>query len=437
MLILQKILAIENVVKSFFGRNYIIAIKNHFHTGYEFSNKNQFLFSRKKIKFLASKDLIEIRFLCGLDLIAKTHDVPFFLNACFSQTFSPVFSVIPYYYDRLSINDEYCVGYNCQFEIKMRISQNTEKIDIFFLEYTQFKEKKSLKNLINTVLKQHLEQSLGHGTKKKFKNRQTWMLPKESILQSIKTIISHMQKGDAYLVNMTHTQVVKEKNDITFDSSYFLHKWFFSQSTFGFYLDTPEIGMMSFSPERFLIKRGDLIVTQPIKGTEKSGDPSLWQKTKEMYEHTMVVDLLRNDLNAICIPGSVVVTHPFFIKKAATILHMESTICGKVENFNPQMLLKLLPGGSITGTPKKKTCELIQQYELNGRGYYTGIAGIIEKPVSKHVLTFERNFDFSILIRSVFRGRDKVYIGVGAGITTLSHPLHEFEEFCLKLKSFL
>lgn len=431
MLILQKIFAVQNIVNTFFNKNYLISIKNHFYQGYEFPYKNQFLFSKKKHEFLKSKELIEVRFLCGLNYIVKTHDVPFFLDKTFYMVRSPVFVMIPYYYGSIDPSDERCVSYECQYEVKILFFLKTQKVKLFFFEYTPFEEHQSLKKMVQNIFKKKSffnenEEFYNHNTIKNIlKSKQ--ILPQNSIIQSIHNIIEHMKKGDTYLANITHTHTINESENI-FDPINFLKKWFYHKPTFGFYLDKDDIGVMCFSPERFLIKRGNKIATQPIKGTQKIGKPVLWKKSKEIYEHTMVVDLLRNDLNDVCRPGSVVVQNPFYIKCASTILHMESTIFGILKNCDPQFLHKLLPGGSITGTPKKRTCELIQRYESKSRGYYTGIAGIIEN---------NKDFDFSILIRSIFKGRRGIYTGVGAGITTLSFPSDEFKEFCLKLESFL
>ena len=156
----------------------------------------------------------------------------------------------------------------------------------------------------------------------------------------------------------------------------------------------------------------------------------LWQKKKEIYEHTLVVDLLRNDLNAVCTPGTVHVQQPFFIKECSTLFHMQSTIFGSLKNniSTADLFAHTLPCGSVTGTPKKKTCQLIKIYEEQKRGFYTGTAGLIETNGS---------FDSCVLIRSAFKGNLGTYAGVGSGITTLSDPKCEIEEMKLKLNSFL
>lgn len=242
------------------------------------------------------------------------------------------------------------------------------------------------------------------------------------------------------LANVTHTQNIDSLNAF-FNPVLFLIKWFEKKSTFGFYFMKDDIGISCFSPERFLIKSGHKIATQPIKGTQNISCTedmfdALWKKKKEIYEHTMVIDLLRHDLNSVCIPGSVHVNNPFYIKRTEKLFQMESTILGvlKKDFAYSDFIPKLLPGGSISGTPKKRTCELIEQYELHNRGYYTGIAGIIEQPKK---ISESKDFDFAILIRSLFKGRRGFYVGVGAGVTTLSSAKEEFDEFCLKLGSFL
>ncbi len=156
----------------------------------------------------------------------------------------------------------------------------------------------------------------------------------------------------------------------------------------------------------------------------------LWKNKKEIYEHVLVTDLIRNDLNAFCLPGSVEVYQPFRACVAGKLLQMQTSILGKKESSISlgDCLFSMLPAGSITGTPKKKVCDLIARYESNQRGYYTGVCGV-QMPSG--------DFDSCVLIRSVYKGQQGVYVGVGAGITTLSDTNLEIEEFKLKLNSFM
>jgi anthranilate/para-aminobenzoate synthase component I len=156
---------------------------------------------------------------------------------------------------------------------------------------------------------------------------------------------------------------------------------------------------------------------------------TLWSNAKEMQEHTMVVDLLRHDFNGVCVPGSVFVQRPFAIRTIGSLLQMQSDVWGiPQKNMSAgQILSQILPAGSVTGAPKKNVCAFIQQFESQSRGFYTGIFGVCE-PAG--------DWETVVLIRSVYLGARGVYVGVGAGITTLSDPEQEWEEFCIKLKSF-
>ena len=141
------------------------------------------------------------------------------------------------------------------------------------------------------------------------------------------------------------------------------------------------------------------------------------------------MDLIRNDLNTFCLPGTVQVENPFEIFVAGQLFQMQSSITGiKPSHFGlGDCLSHMLPAGSVTGTPKKIVSQLISQYEKTERGYYTGVCGVLEP---------NGNFDSCVLIRSVYRGKRGTYCGIGAGLTTLSETKSEIQEFKLKLKSF-
>ena len=255
-----------------------------------------------------------------------------------------------------------------------------------------------------------------------------------------------MNQGDCYLANLTHTKTLSQNKFISCES--FLNAWFEIQSRYGVFFNfnrssqgedkNKKIGLACFSPERFLYKNKNKLISEPIKGTlaylgknpTKKDAQSLWRNKKEIYEHTLVVDLIRNDLNYFCQPGSVGVYKPYWISIAGKLLQMQSYICGTI---NSKILLRdcfhsMLPAGSITGTPKKKVCEFIRHYETNSRGYYTGVCGLVEP---------NGNFDSCVLIRSLYQGQRGVYVGVGSGLTTLSQENLEIDEFKVKLKSFL
>lgn len=144
----------------------------------------------------------------------------------------------------------------------------------------------------------------------------------------------------------------------------------------------------------------------------------------------MIVDLERNDLNKICTPGSVNVSELFTIKEYSTVFHLVSTIKGMLNkdiNFS-EIIKAIFPGGSITGAPKIRAMEIIDELENSNRGIYTGSIGYI---------SFDKSYDLNIAIRTAVFKNDFYSIGVGGGITYESQPSFEYEETLQKAKALL
>jgi anthranilate/para-aminobenzoate synthase component II len=160
------------------------------------------------------------------------------------------------------------------------------------------------------------------------------------------------------------------------------------------------------------------------------GANALWMSQKEMCEQTLVTDLLRNDLNTVCVPGSVTVDSPFEVRAAGDLLQMQSVIQGQLENpliSNAEILQRTLPAGSVTGTPKQAVCQYLSELESTPRGYYTGVFALAAGA---------SQFDSALLIRGFFSYGSVWNAGMGAGITTLSDVSAEVSEFSLKWQSF-
>jgi len=205
-------------------------------------------------------------------------------------------------------------------------------------------------------------------------------------------------------------------------------------------LDLGRYKVLSFSPELFFQRTGDVVTTKPMKGTIRRGrwtteDEVLARQLacskKDRAENVMIVDLLRNDLGKVSIPGTVEVTSLFELERFATVWQMTSTIESRLEpNTNlVQLLTALFPCGSITGTPKIRTMEIIGQLEPNARGIYTGTIGLI-KPGGDSI--------FNVAIRTVVIDSEtnQATFGVGGGITIDSAAENEYEE-CLVKARFL
>ncbi|NBW81908.1 hypothetical protein EBR21_09150 [bacterium] len=260
-----------------------------------------------------------------------------------------------------------------------------------------------------------------------------------SISKMIQNWQRGMRDGEYYLANATSRMNGPARDSAQISLSAFVQEWLASPVRHGVYINCGEQlpRVCCFSPERFVLRSGKRIQTEPIKGTvhfESGGElnavQALWNSEKEMSEQTMVTDLLRNDFNKICRPGSVVVSSPFEIRAAGNLLQMQSVVEGELENgslSHAQVLSSLLPAGSVTGTPKWVVSRKIETSEAAPRGYYTGVFAL-----SRSL----QEFDSTVLIRGFFADEKKWYAGIGAGITTLSDSESEVREFELKWQSF-
>lgn len=191
------------------------------------------------------------------------------------------------------------------------------------------------------------------------------------------------------------------------------------------------------SPERFLKKKGDTILSQPIKGTAPrvSADPEadrrrsrdLSESRKDRAENVMVVDLVRNDLSKICTPGSVHVPELFGIYAFPQVFQMISTVAGELAPGAhwTDAVKATFPMGSMTGAPRNSVMRLIRRYERSRRGLFSGAVGYVDP---------SGDFDFNVVIRSLLLNAKSGYLSyqVGSGITWYSDPAAEYEECLLK-----
>ena len=198
--------------------------------------------------------------------------------------------------------------------------------------------------------------------------------------------------------------------------------------------------LLCASPERYINKQGSSIISQPIKGTIKrdlqdskldnQNKTELQNSQKDKSENVMVVDLVRNDLSKISTEGSVKVEELFGIYSFPQVHQMISTITGELKpliGLN-EILDATFPMGSMTGAPKKKVMQLIEEYEQSNRGIYSGCVGYINP---------QKDFDFNVVIRSIMYNEINQYLSyqVGGGITFYSDPEKEYEECLLKAEA--
>ena len=259
---------------------------------------------------------------------------------------------------------------------------------------------------------------------------------KEEYKQAVDRMIQYIIEGDIYIANMTQ-QLTIESEKQPLDVFYHLRKN--NPSPFGGYLDFGDYQIVCASPERFLKMKDRHVNTRPIKGTRKRGatpeeDQMLRQELadsgKDKSELLMIVDLERNDLNRVCTPGSVKVTELFTVEAYATVFHLVSDIEGTLEDGKNVMdlLEATFPGGSITGAPKYRAMEIIDELEHGKRNLYTGSIGY---------LTLDGSCDFNIVIRTALHKNGKYHLGVGGGITAESDLEFEYEETLQKAKAIL
>ena len=259
---------------------------------------------------------------------------------------------------------------------------------------------------------------------------------KDEYKQAVDRMIRYIIEGDIYIVNMTQQLTVKS-DKVPLDVFYDLREN--NPFPFGGYFDYGDFQIVCASPERFLKMQKGHVNTRPIKGTRKRGETpeedmlmrtELENSEKDKSELLMIVDLERNDLNRVCNPGSVKVTELFTVEEYATVFHLVSDIEGDLEESKNVMdlLEAAFPGGSITGAPKYRAMEIIDEMENNKRNLYTGSIGY---------LTLDGDCDFNIVIRTALHKDGKYYLGVGGGITAEPDLEFEYEETLQKAKAVL
>jgi len=208
---------------------------------------------------------------------------------------------------------------------------------------------------------------------------------------------------------------------------------------FASYLNFQGVTIVSASPERFLKVQGDLVETRPVKGTRPRGrDPvederlaqELTQSTKDRAENVMIVDLERNDLGRVCRYGTVKVTELAILETFPTVFHLTSTVVGRLRRgkSNIELLKATFPGGSITGAPKVRAMEIINELEPTKRSVYTGSIGY---------LSFNEDMDINIVIRTFLIKEGKAYFQVGGAIIYDSDPEAEYMETLDKAKALI
>lgn len=255
-------------------------------------------------------------------------------------------------------------------------------------------------------------------------------------MASVQRIRDYIASGDVYQANYTQRIECDFKGS---DLALYLRLRQVNPAPFAAYLPYKDFTVLSSSPERFIQMSDGRIETRPIKGTVKRGATAeedllnrRWLETseKDRSELLMIVDLERNDLSRIAQVGTVKVPELFAIEQYATVYHLVSTVTATCDEgvTLSQILKATFPGGSITGAPKIRAMEVIDELETHARGLYTGSIGYIG---------FDGVLDLNIVIRTLVMKNEKLYFGVGGGIVWDSDPESEYEESLTKGKALM
>ena len=189
---------------------------------------------------------------------------------------------------------------------------------------------------------------------------------------------------------------------------------------YAFFLDLEDFYLISGSMELFLEKRGNKLVSKPIKGTAKR-KKDLEKSQKDKAENLMITDMVRKDLSRVAMPGSVRVEELFKIERFKTLFQMHSSVVAQTRESLQNILKETFPPASVVGAPKRKAVEIIDLLEPHNREYYCGCAGLVS----------EEDFTLSVLIRTAMGHGNRLSYYAGAGIVWDSVPEKEWQEVLL------
>ena len=311
---------------------------------------------------------------------------------------------------------------------------------LFFIKgnTVEIKYVTNLKNEIQTDLKEIY--AISKNCSSNFNNENLKIklrIHKDEYHQKIKSVLNHIHRGDIYEANFC--QEFYSENSTINPVEVYQNLNEISKPPFATFLKFNDNYLLSASPERYLKKDGNNVISQPIKGTEKRAATeledkkliaALEQNPKERAENIMIVDLVRNDLSRLSVKGSVKVDELCKVYTFEQVHQLISTVSCKVKNTtHPIDILKnTFPMGSMTGAPKISAMKIIEELEETKRGLFSGAIGYI---------TPKNDFDFNVIIRSILYNASKKYVSytVGGAITAQSIPEKEYEECLLKAKA--
>lgn len=249
----------------------------------------------------------------------------------------------------------------------------------------------------------------------------------EEFVAAVEKVQAYIEEGDVFQVNLT----VRQSKELSIPPmAVYKELRRLNPSPYMGYLHTPDFQIISASPELLIKKSGDVVSTRPIAGTRPRGindeedqrlANELIDNEKEQAEHIMLVDLERNDLGKVCAYGSVKVDELMTVEKYSHVMHIVSHVTGRLafEKSAYDLIEAVFPGGTITGAPKVRTLEIIEELEPVKRGVYTGSLGWIG---------FNDDLHLNIVIRTMLVKDGICHVQAGAGIVIDSDPRAEYEE---------
>lgn len=297
--------------------------------------------------------------------------------------------------------------------------------------------KKALSKIENTVLL--LKKPLKYRAKKNAPRKKIFFssnFTKEKFMKIVETAKKYIEDGEIIQVVLSQRFETDTKVD---PLDVYRALRLINPSPYMYYLNFDKIKIAGSSPELLVKLKGKEMTLRPIAGTRPRGKnpeedrklcDELLSDTKERAEHIMLVDLGRNDLGRVAVPGSIKLNDLMYIEKYSHVMHLVSTITGTIsEGLNCYDLLRAtFPAGTVTGAPKVRAMQIIEELEKTKRGPYAGAVGYFG---------FNGNMDMAINLRTVIFSPRKMYIQAGAGIVFDSIPEREYEETVNKAKGML
>jgi anthranilate synthase component 1 len=261
----------------------------------------------------------------------------------------------------------------------------------------------------------------------KIKSAWTPLFTKSGYCEMVEKAKKYIYEGDIFQVVLSNRLCAYAEGSL-FETYLILRKT--NPSPYMFYFSSDDLEIAGASPETLVSLKDGILHTFPLAGTRKRGktpeedkilEQELLSDPKELAEHNMLVDLGRNDIGKISKFGSVIVEKYLTIERFSTVMHIGSTVCGVINHDNNAIdaINAILPAGTLSGAPKIRACEIINELENNKRGIYGGAIGYID---------FTGNMDVCIAIRIAFKKNGKVFIRSGAGVVADSISENEYEE---------